>query len=98
MRVLRKLKHLFKPKEPPKIIPKTVIWGIIDGPFLREDFPEEELWNLQIPIEAEAMLVCKVEEDGAVFLTNYWYESMEEAYEIKRYFDSNIEPLEITYD
>jgi len=44
------------------------------------------------------MLVCKVEEDGAVFLTNYWYESMEEAYEIKRYFDSNIEPLEIIYD
>lgn len=83
-------------KGPPK--KKVVIWGIVEGPYLREDFPEEELYRLGIPDEVEAMLVCKVEEDGDVFLANYWYGSMDEAYEIKKYLDTNIEPLEIIHE
>ena len=98
MAITRKLRHLFKPVKEPEQPKKTTIWGIIDGPYLREDFPDEELWNMQIPLDAEAMLVCKVEEDGSVFLANYWYESLDEAYEIKKYFDVNIEPLEIAYE
>jgi len=77
---------------------KTLIWGIVEGPFLRDDFPEEELWDAGIPPDADAMLVCRVEENGEVFLANYWYETMDEAYEVKKYFDTHIEPLEITYD
>jgi len=77
---------------------RTLIWGIVDGPYLRDDFPEEELYSAGIPEEAEAMLVCKVEESGEVFLANYWYGSMDEAYEIKKYFDVNIEPLEIIHE
>jgi hypothetical protein len=77
---------------------KTYIWGVVDGPYLRDDFPEEELWDNGIPEEAEAMLVCKVEESGEVFLANYWYGSMDEAYEVKKYFDVNMEPLEIRHD
>jgi hypothetical protein len=96
--MIRKLRHLFKPTQEPVEPTQTTIWGIIDGPYLREDFAEEELWKLQIPPDAEAMLVCKVEENGSVFLANYWYESLDEAYEIKKYFDVNIEPLEITYE
>lgn len=97
-KIIRNLRHLFKPVRSPVEVKKTLIWGVIDGPYLREDFPEEELWDMQIPIGAEAMLVCKVEEDGSVFLANYWYESLDEAYGIKKYFDVNIEPLEITYE
>ena len=98
MAIIRKLRQRFKPIKQPEKSKVTTIWGIIDGPYLREDFPEEELWNAQIPLDAEAMLVCKVEEDGSVFLANYWYESLDEAYEIKKYFDVNIEPLEMTYE
>ena len=86
------------PPETPAVENKTLIWGIVEGPFLRDDFSEEELYSAGIPEEAEAMLVCKVEENGEVFLANYWYETMDEAYEVKKYFDVNIEPLEITYE
>jgi len=91
-----KKKLLGKQQAPPE--PKTYIWGVVDGPYLRDDFPEEELWNNGIPEEAEAMLVCKVEESGEVFLANYWYGSMDEAYEVKKYFDVNMEPLEIRHE
>ena len=90
---IKKLLGKGPPPEPE--LKRTVIWGVVDGPYLRDDFPEEELWNNGIPYEAEAMLVCKVEEDGDVFLANYWYGSMDEAYEVKKYFDTNIEPLEV---
>jgi len=76
---------------------KVLIWGVVDGPYLREDFPEEELYEAGIPPDADAMLVCKIEENGQVFQVNYWYESMDEAYEVKKYFDTNMEPLEITH-
>jgi hypothetical protein len=82
----------------PKPQPKTFIWGVEDGPYLREDFPEEVLIEEDIPFEAEAMLVCKIEEDGAVSTVNFWYGSLDEAYEVKKYFDTHMEPLEIHYD
>jgi len=89
-------------KDPPKdrqpTSAKTLIWDVTDGPYLRDDFPEEELWEAGIPPEADAMLVCRVEEGGEVFLANYWYGSMDEAYEVKKYFDVNIEPLEVSHE
>ena len=62
---------------------KILIWGVVDGPYLRDDFPEEELWEMGIPPDADAMLVCKIEENGQVFQVNYWYETMDEAYEVR---------------
>ena len=93
---LKKLLGKGPPKKP-VVENKVLIWGVVDGPYLRDDFPEEELWEMGIPPDADAMLVCKIEENGQVFQVNYWYETMDEAYEVKKYFDTNMEPLEITH-
>jgi len=93
---LKKLLGKGPPKKP-AVENKVFIWGVVDGPYLRDDFPEEELWEMGIPPDADAMLVCKIEENGQVFQVNYWYETMDEAYEVKKYFDTNMEPLEITH-
>ena len=72
---------------------QTKIWGVVDGPFRREDFPQEELNDPSIPEDAEAMVVAKVEENGKIGQVNLWVSSFNEAYEICKYFDDNIEPL-----
>jgi hypothetical protein len=70
------------------------IWGIVDGPFNREDFPEQELDGMDIPENAMAMIVVKVEQsDGKVGQVNLWVGSFNEAYEICKHFDNSIEPL-----
>ena len=70
------------------------IWGVIDGPFNREDFPEQELDGMDIPENAMAMIVVKVEDvDGKIGQVNLWVGSFNEAYEICKHFDNNIEPL-----
>lgn len=74
---------------------KTLIWGVVDGPYSIDDFPEEELDHMGIEDGYEWMLVCKIEEDGQVGTANFWYPSLEEANAVKWYFDSNIEPLEV---
>jgi len=94
---LKKLLGKGPPTEEHEPRNKVLIWGVVDGPYLRDDFPEEELWEMGIPPDADAMLVCKIEENGQVFQVNYWYETMDEAYEVKKYFDTNMEPLEITH-
>jgi len=75
--------------------PKTLIWGIMDGPYHVDDFPEEELEYMGIEDGYEWMLVCKIEENGQISLANFWYPSLNEALSVKYYFDNNIEPLEI---
>jgi len=95
---LKKLLGKDPPEDRQPTSAKILIWGIVDGPYLRDDFPEEELWEAGIPPEADAMLVCRVEEGGEVFLANYWYGSMDEAYEVKKYFAVNIEPLEVSHE
>jgi len=93
---LKKLLGKGPPKKP-TVENKVLIWGVVDGPYLRDDFPEEELWEMGIPPDADAMLVCKIEENGQVLQVNYWYETMDEAYEVKKYFDTNMEPLEVNH-
>lgn len=94
---LKKLLGKGPPTEEHKPHNKVLIWGVVDGPYLRDDFPEEELYEAGIPPDADAMLVCKIEENGQVHTVNYWYETMDEAYEVKKYFDTNMEPLEVTH-
>ena len=77
---------------------KTLIWGVMDGPYNIEDFPEEDIDYMGIEEGYEWMLVCKIEENGAIGLANFWYQTLDEALAVKYYFDSNIEPLEIDSD
>ena len=77
---------------------KTLIWGVMDGPYNIEDFPEDDLDFMGIEEGYEWMLVCKIEEDGAIGLANFWYQTLDEALSVKHYFDSNIEPLELDSD
>lgn len=74
----------------------VLIWDVIDGPYLREEFDEDVLYEDGIPEDLNAMLVVKLEEDGKVGTVNFWYETEEEAMMVKQYFKSNIEPLEVT--
>lgn len=97
------IKRLLRKKEPsqdrqPTSAKTTKIWGVLGGPIHRDEIPEEELLAAGIPPDAEAMLVCRIEEDGEIGFVNYWYPSFDDAYEVKKYFDVNIEPLEVTYD
>jgi hypothetical protein len=75
---------------------RVLIWDVIDGPYLREEFDEDILYEDGIPEDLNAMLVVKLEEDGKVGTVNFWYETEEEAMMVKQYFKSNIEPLEVT--
>jgi hypothetical protein len=77
---------------------KTLIWGVMDGPYNIEDFPEDDLEYMGIEEGYEWMLVCKIEENGAIGLANFWYQTLDEALSVKYYFDSNIEPLELDSD
>jgi len=74
---------------------KTLIWGVVDGPYSVEDFPQDELEYMGIEDGYEWMMVCKIEEDGEIGLANFWYATLDEALQVKYYFDTNIEPLEI---
>ena len=78
--------------------PKTLIWGVMDGPYHIDDFPEDDLDYMGIEDDYEWMIVCKIEEDGKIGLANFWYQTLDEALQVKYYFDSNIEPLEIDSD
>lgn len=70
------------------------IWGVLEGPIHRDEFMYQEL----IPPDCTYMLVCKVEEGGKIGNYNLWYETLEEALDIKNYFNTNIEPLELKDD
>jgi hypothetical protein len=76
---------------------KTLIWGVMEGPYHISDFPEEELDDV-LEEGYEWMLVCKIEEQGSLGLVNYWYPTLDEALAVKWYFDKNIEPLEVNDD
>jgi hypothetical protein len=58
---------------------RVLIWDVIDGPYSREEFDEDILYEDGIPEDLNAMLVVKLEEDGKVGTVNFWYETEEEA-------------------
>ena len=74
---------------------KTLIWCVMDGPYAREDFPEDEFEQYDIEENFNFMLVVKIEEDGKVGTANFWYETLDEALAVIKYFEQNIEPLEV---
>lgn len=81
------LKKLFR-KKPPEL-PPLKLWGIIEGPFHRDEVEgayDEEL---------EWMLLMKVSVGDDVKDSEVWFETYEEVYKIKKYFDKNVEPMEV---
>lgn len=79
------IKRLFKKPEPPNL----QIWGIIQGPVRAEDIPD-----CDYPDESVGM-VLKVSNGKDVFDAEFWFDSLDEAYEIVRHFQTKIEPLEL---
>lgn len=74
---------------------KTLVWGVEEGPYSREDFPEEELEEMGIPDNWNWMIVAKVQENGKIGTCNLWYDTLDECLKVTNYFKANIEPLEL---
>lgn len=74
-----------------KANPKEVLklWGIVEGPFHREEVEGEE------DNEQEWMLVMKISKGEEVSESQIWFDTFQDVYQITRYFDKNIEPLEL---
>lgn len=75
---------------------RVLIWDVIGGPFNREDFDGDELFNEGIPDHLNFMLVVRIEDDGVIDTVNFWYDTEDEVYEVVKHFKSKIEPLEVT--
>lgn len=74
---------------------KVLVWEVLEGPYLRDEFDEDDLHAEGIPIGLDAMLVVMVEEDGVIDTVNFWYDTEEDALEVVKYFKVNIGPLEV---
>ena len=69
------------------------IWDILEGPLPIEDMPKEEAYDT--PKGSKYCMVCKAEIDGVLGEDNFWFEDFDSAYEWKKYFIKNIEPIVI---
>ena len=67
---------------------KVKVWGVMEGPISVEEVEDDS-----IPQGSNYFLVCKSEIDGVMGEDNFWFEDFESAYEWKKYFLKNIEPL-----
>jgi hypothetical protein len=74
---------------------KTLVWGVEEGPFGRDDLPEDELEEIGIPEDWNWMIVAKVSEGDKVGYVNLWYDTLDEAYAVVKHFKTSIEPLEL---
>jgi hypothetical protein len=74
---------------------KILVWEVLEGPYLRDEFDEDDLHEGGIPIGLDAMLVVMVEEGGVIDTVNFWYDTEEDALEVVKYFKVNIGPLEV---
>jgi hypothetical protein len=74
---------------------KVLVWEVLEGPYLRDEFDEDDLHEGGIPIGLDAMLVVMVEEDGVIDTVNFWYDTEEDALEVVKFFKANIGPLEV---
>lgn len=74
-----------------KTKPKNVLklWGIVEGPFHREEVEGEE------DNDQEWMLVMKISKGEEVSESQIWFDTFQDVYQIRRYFEKNIEPLEL---
>lgn len=97
MNLLSKVMSWFKPHKNVTEVAttKTLIWDVVDGPFTREEFNEEDLREFGIDEDDNYCLVVKMEEDGKLGLVNLWFPEIEDANKLKDHFKYHIEPLEL---
>jgi hypothetical protein len=65
------------------------VWGILEGPVDIKEVDEED----NLPEDAGWFMVCKTEIDGQIQPVNFWFETMDHAYEWQKHFSKSIEPL-----
>ena len=83
------------PTDTIKVDSPVLIWDVVDGPYHRDQFDEDELIDVGVDDNLECFLVVKVQEGGRVGVANFWVETEEEAYDMIDHFKTNIEPLEV---
>ena len=66
------------------------VWGILEGPVSLEAVDGEDE---NVPEGSGWFMVCKTEIDGKIEPANFWFESMDHAYEWQKHFAKSIEPL-----
>lgn len=67
---------------------KAKIWDVVDGPFPAD-----------IPIAPEVHYnLCKIEVDGKIEHTEFFFNTFDDAYEMVKHFHKSIEPIEVDYD
>jgi len=72
------------------------IWGVTEGPIAIEEISDEDF--LLAPENAKYFMVCRTEIDGVIGEDNFWFEDFDDAYEWKKHFMKNIEPIVVDMD
>lgn len=91
--LLKRLSQWLRPNKEPSGAIK--LWRVVDGPIYRHQLDDKFLFEFGIEEDYSCMLIVQIEVDGELGFANFWYETEEEAMAVKRYFASNIEPLEV---
>ena len=86
------LKNFFKRKPPEEAEDKILIWGVLEGPIFREDFPED--LTRDFPDSWQVCLICSVQVGDRVGPLNLWFPNTDTPKYLLSYFYNNIEPLE----
>lgn len=74
---------------------KVLVWEVLEGPYLRDEFDEDDLHADGIPIGLDAMLVVLVQEGDEMDTVDFWYDTEEDALEVIKFFKAKIGPLEL---
>ena len=69
--------------------PKVLVWGIIEGPVRAEDIPDCDYE------EGAVAMILKISVDQSVHNAEFWFNNLDEAYQIIQHFNKSIEPLEL---
>jgi hypothetical protein len=81
--MLKWIKSLFsKEQEDEPNFDYMTVWGVIEGPQTDD---EGETW----------FLVIKASIDDEVFITNVYFDTFPEAYQMEKHFKTNFDPIKI---
>ena len=69
----------------------TAIHNVVDGPYTQMDLGYE--WDG--PQEAEAYLVVKLEHNGQIEDVEWYFNTLDDAYDMVKHFKGSIEPVVI---
>lgn len=72
------------------------IWDVVEGPVHIDDLPSDVDLSDFLDDDgnmSEAVTLVKIEVDGKIDYTTFSFYTFDQAYEFKKYFDKNIEPI-----